>query len=398
MVRFHSSAPLFFPQNIGKFMEAQNFLGYFQNEQDNTLNSISEIVEIESPSRDVSGSLEAVDFLANEAAKISPDFKIERIFAENLGEHLIIRAFESSEKPILVLGHTDTVHPRKTKEQNPTRIEGEKFYGCGIFDMKANIILVLEVLRALTKFNIKPNRPITILLSCDEEIGSPTGRELVEREAANAAFCLVCEPSANGKVKTGRKGTGMFQFKTHGVPAHAGLEPEKGASAILELARQIPKIHELNNLENGTTANVCTISGGTTSNVIPEYASCEIDVRFTKKSEAERIERELKKFKSFDDKVSLEITGEINRPPMERTEAVVKLYEKARSIAESFDYELGETQVGGASDGNFVGALGVPVLDGLGISGAGAHTLEEFIFVEDIPKRAALLASLLLAD
>ena len=148
--------------------------------------------------------------------------------------------------------------------------------------MKANIVLILEVLRAFKEFNLTPKRQINILLSCDEEIGSPTGRELVEREAKTAEFCLVCEPSANGKVKTGRKGTGMFKLKTHGIPAHAGLEPEKGASAVLEIARQIPKIHELNDLENGTTANVCTITGGTTSNVIPEYASCEIDVRFTK--------------------------------------------------------------------------------------------------------------------
>ena len=379
-------------------MKAQDFLDYFQNEQENILNSISEIVEIESPSRDVSGNLAVVDFLANEAQKISPNFEIERIFAANLGEHLIIRAFESSAKPILILGHTDTVHPRKTKEQNPTRVEGDKFYGCGIFDMKANIVLVLECLRAFAKFNLEPARPITILLSCDEEIGSATGREFVEREAKRAEFCLVCEPSANGKVKTGRKGTGMFRLKTHGVPAHAGLEPEKGASAILEIARQIPKIQELNDPANGTTANVCTVSGGTTSNVIPEYASCEIDVRFTKKLEAEKIENALKNFKSFDEKVSLEVTGEINRPPMERTAAVVNLYEKAQKIAESFAYELGETQVGGASDGNFVAALGVPVLDGLGVSGGGAHTLEEYILIDDIPKRAALLAALLLAD
>ena len=188
----------------------------------------------------------------------------------------------------------------------------------------------------------------------------------------------------------------MFELKTHGVPAHAGLEPERGASAILEISKQIEKIHALNDLSNGTTVNVCTISGGTTTNVIPEFATCSIDVRFTRVSEAERIESELKKLQSSDARVSLEITGAINRPPMERTEKVLKLYEKARKIAESFDYELGETEVGGASDGNFVAALGVPVLDGLGVAGNGAHTLEEFILVEDIPPRATLLTSLLL--
>ena len=376
----------------------QNLKDYFQNRRTEICEKISEIVEIESPSHDTEGSGNVVRWIESELAKISDNFAIEKIEAENLGEHLIIRAFDSNEKSVLLLGHTDTVHPRGTKLQNPTRIENGKLYGCGSFDMKANIVLILEVLRVFKEFNLTPKRQINILLSCDEEIGSPTGREIVEREAGNAEFCLVCEPSAGGKVKTGRKGTGMFKLKTHGIPAHAGLEPEKGASAILEISKQIPKIHELNDQANGTTANVCTISGGTTSNVIPEHAICEIDVRFTKKTEAERIENALKNLRSFDEKVSLEIVGEINRPPLERTEAVVKLFEKAKTLAASFDYELGETQVGGASDGNFVGALGVPVLDGLGISGNGAHTLDEYILVEDIPNRAALLAMLLLAD
>jgi glutamate carboxypeptidase len=377
----------------------KTLLDYFQNRQPDVLNSIYQLVEIESPSRDTAGNHAVVEWIIQEASKISDDFIIERIFAEGFGEHLIIRAFAASkEKQILLLGHTDTVHPIGAKIKNLTRIAGDKFYGGGIFDMKANCVLMLEVLRAFTELNLQPKRPITILLSCDEEIGSPTGRALVEREASRSEFCLVCEPSANGKVKTGRKGTGMFQLKAHGIPAHAGLEPEKGASAILEIAKQIEKIHAFNDLENGTTANVCTISGGTTTNVIPETATCSIDVRFTSIGEAERIENEIKNLKSFDERVSLEITGGTNRPPMERTAAVINLYEKARQIAAQFDYELGETQVGGASDGNFVGALGVPVLDGLGVAGDGAHTLEEFIFVDDIPKRAALIAALLLAD
>lgn len=373
-------------------------LEYFQNRQAEICEKIFEIVEIESPSRNAEGSFQVVSWIENELAKIFADYTIEKIKIENLGEHLIIRAFHSDEKPILLLGHTDTVHPIGTKLLNPTRIENGKLFGCGTFDMKANVVLILEILRAFNELNIKPNRQINILLSCDEEIGSHTGREFVEREAMLAGFCLVCEPSANGKVKTGRKGTGMFRLKTHGVPAHAGLEPEKGASAILEISRQIPKIHALNDLENGTTANVCTIVGGTTSNVVPENAICEIDVRFTTKTEAERIENALKNLKSFDEKVSLEIDGAINRPPMERTESVIKLYEKAKILADSLDYELGETQVGGASDGNFVGALGVPVLDGLGLVGNGAHTLDEFIFIEDIPKRAALLAEMILQN
>lgn len=372
-------------------------LDFFQDRQERIIRRIQQLVEIESPSRDEAGSRMVAVWLEEETRKISENFKIERILVEGYGEHLIIRAFESSDrKPILLLGHTDTVHPRGTREKNPTRIEDGHLYGCGSFDMKANIVLMLEVLRAFTELNLAPKNPLTILLCCDEEIGSYSGREIVEREAANAEFCLVCEPSANGSVKTGRKGTGMFRLKTHGIPAHAGLEPEKGASAILEIAQQIQKVHKLNNPAKGTTANVCTIAGGTTSNVIPAEAECEIDVRFSSMKEAERIETAIRNLTPFDERVRLEIIGEINRPPMERSKAVIKLYEKARRIAAEFDYELGETQVGGASDGNFVAALGVPLLDGLGVSGAGAHTLDEFIFVEDIPKRATLIAKILL--
>lgn len=376
----------------------KSLLDYFHSKQAGILESIHKIVEIESPSNNVAGSRAVIDFLISEIENVALDLQIERIAATNVGEHLIIRAFPSSEKPILLLGHTDTVHPIGAKTQNPTRIEGDRFYGGGTFDMKANVVLMLKVLRSFAELKLKPKRPLTILLSCDEEIGSFTGRAIVEREAVNCEFCLVGEPSANGKVKTGRKGTANYVLEAHGVPAHAGLEPEKGASAILEIARQIEKVHLLNNPETGTTANVCTVAGGTATNVIPENASCSIDVRFSTLAEAERIENTLKNLQCFDQRVSLKLVGEINRPPLERTASVVKLYEQARNIAAGFDYELGETQVGGASDGNFVAALGVPVLDGLGVSGGGAHTLEEFIFVDDIPRRAALLAALLLAD
>jgi glutamate carboxypeptidase len=377
-------------------MHKQQMLEFFGHRQEEVLKLIKTLVDIESPSRDVAGSGAATNFLEQQARKLRCVTKIERISAENYGEHLVVRAFENSnEKQLLLLGHTDTVHPRGSFQQNPTRIEADKFYGCGIFDMKANCILMLEVLRAFDELNLKPAKPLTIVLSCDEEIGSPTGRELVEREASKAEFCLVCEPSANGKAKTGRKGTGNYILKMHGIPAHAGLEPEKGASAILEIARQIPKIHALENSEKGTTVNVCVIHGGTTTNVIPEFAECTIDVRFTSMAEARRIEGEIKNLSVTDSRVSLELTGEINRPPLERNEKTLGLYEKAKRIADEMNYEFGETQVGGASDGNFVAALGVPVLDGLGVAGAGAHTLDEHIIVSDIPKRATLIASLL---
>jgi glutamate carboxypeptidase len=376
-------------------MSPQEILSYFECRQEMVIASIRSIVDIESPSHNVYQSKKVVERIIELAGGLSLDLQIERVPAENDGEHLVIRAFPSDDKGILLVGHTDTVHPIGTNEKNPTRIEGDKLYGCGIFDMKANIVLMFEALRYFAESGNQPSRPVTILLSCDEEVGSQTGKSLVEREASRAEMCLVFEPSFDGKVKTGRKGTGMFKLRAHGIPAHAGLEPEKGASAILELSRQIAKLHSLNDVESGTTVNVCTVKGGTTTNVIPEYAECEIDVRFLTMDEARRIEKAIQDLKPFDGRVSLQISGEINRPPMERTPAVVALYERARNLAVSFDYKLGEAQVGGGSDGNFVAAMGVPLLDGLGIRGDGAHTLHEHILISDIARRGTLVTLLL---
>ena len=377
-------------------MNAGDILQHFQQRENEIIDKIRRIVEIESPSYDVERSGMVADWIENEAKQIGTHLSVERVPAKEYGEHILIRAYPGEAKPCLLLGHTDTVHPVGTKSINPTRIEDGRFYGCGIFDMKSGIVLMFEALRFLSEQNIRPARPITILLSCDEEVGSLTGRELVEREARNAEYCYVFEPSAAGRVKTGRKGTGMFTVKTWGKPAHAGLEPEKGASAILELTRQIQMLHDLTNYELGTTVNVCTIKGGTTTNVIPEHAECSVDVRFTLVGEAKRVEDAIKSLAPFDERVKLLVTGAVNRPPLERTAAVAGLFEKAKSIAAEFGYELEETQVGGASDGNFVAALGVPVLDGLGISGDGAHRMDEHILVDDIAKRATLVTSLLM--
>ena len=376
-------------------MNPTDILEHFRQTNDELIESIREIVEIESPSRDAERSKAVMLWVENEARKSGLSLEIERIAAAGYGEHLVIRAFPGREKPVLVLGHTDTVHPVGTKLVNQTRIEEDKFYGCGIFDMKASVVLVIAALRFMHGNAMQPRRPINIFLSCDEEVGSYSGRPLLEAEARRAEHCLIFEPSAEGRAKTGRKGTGMYTIKARGVPSHAGLEPEKGASAILELARQIEVIHGLNSPETGTTVNVCTISGGTTTNVIPEHATCTVDVRFSSIAEAERIDRELKQLKPKESRVKLEVEGGINRPPMERTSDVAALFERAKTVAASFDYVLQETQVGGASDGNFVAALGIPVLDGLGIKGDGAHTLYEHILVSDIPNRAALITLLL---
>lgn len=376
-------------------MDPHGTLQYFQGRTDEIVTLISDLVEIEAPSFDADRSRAVVDWIEDRICETGVDAEFERVLCEGVGEHLIMRAFAGDAKPILLLGHTDTVHPVGTKTRNPTRVEGERLYGCGVFDMRSGVVLMIEALRFLSANGVRPSRPVNILLSCDEEVGSSTGRPLVEREAALAETCLILEPSAAGKVKTGRKGTGMFQLTAHGKQAHAGLEPEKGINAVAELVRQIDRIHAIARPEAGTTVNVTTFHGGTVLNVIPELAVCDIDVRYTLADEATRIETEFNLLEPVDPAVTLELTGGINRPPLERTDAVAALFEKARGIAASFDYELGEAQVGGGSDGNFAAALGTPVLDGLGPAGDGAHTLDEYILVSDIPKRATLLTLLL---
>lgn len=375
------------------WQKVKEFVG---NRQQAIVKDIKDFVEIESPSFNLEGSRNAVAFLESKAKELSCISKIETVVTD-VGIHLLIRAFGSGERQILLVGHTDTVHPLGYKHKNPTRIEQNKLYGCGVFDMKANCILIIEALRTIEEvINKNPDLPVTVFLSCDEEKGSQTGRPIVEREAHRTSFCLVCEPSANGKAKTGRKGTSNYYIKAIGVPAHAGLEPERGASAILELAKQIEVIHKLNNHENGVTAFVCQIEGGTAPNVVPAEAKCTVDVRFTNLSIGKEIDQKLKNLKPFDPRVKLEVTGGINRPPLERNEKTIALYEHARKLANEIGYELGETQVGGASDGNFVAALGVPVLDGLGVKGDGAHTLEEHIYIDDIPDRVVLLSMLIM--
>jgi glutamate carboxypeptidase len=209
---------------------------------------------------------------------------------------------------------------------------------------------------------------------------------------------LVLEPPAlGGRVKTSRKGTGIFAIRVEGKASHAGLEPEKGASAILELARQIEQLHAINSFGSGITVNVGVVHGGTRSNVVAAEAEGEIDVRFSTEAESLEIERILSSLKPVDERTKVLVTGGINRPPLERTAAVVELFEKARAIAAQLDFDLGEAQVGGASDGNFLAAMGIPVLDGLGISGDGAHAVHEHIEADDIARRGALIGGLLMS-
>lgn len=373
---------------------------YFSDRQSEIETFIAELVSEESPSGDLAGSRAVVDILANAARKLRCVTQVERVEVPDFGEHLVIRAFDNQQKTgrVMLIGHTDTVHSRGSVALRPVRIEDNRMYGPGTFDMKANCALAIEVLRGFDQLGLAPANAVTLVLTCDEEVGSYSGWPLMDgiAKSEKPKAALVMEPPASGgRVKTGRKGTGIFAIKVEGKASHAGLDPEKGASAILELARQTERLHALNQAGSGITVNVGVIRGGTRSNVVAAEAEGEIDVRFSTEAEAQEIERILTHLEPIDDRTKVFVSGGINRPPLERTTAVAELFEKARAIAGKVDFDLGETQVGGASDGNFIAALGIPVLDGLGITGDGAHAVHEHIELDDIPRRGALIAGLI---
>jgi glutamate carboxypeptidase len=372
----------------------------FRERQAPIVSLMRTLVETESPSGDLVGSRAVVDLLAKAVKTARCVSSIDRFDVPNFGQHLIIRAFQDHAPAgnILLVGHTDTVHPRGSLAERPWRFEDNRIYGPGIFDMKGNCALAVALLHALDDFDVRPRCGVILALMCDEEVGSVSGwpllKEIAIKEKVQTA--LILEPPApGGRVKTGRKGTGIYQMRIEGSAAHAGLEPEKGASAILELAKQIVRLHELNDAGNGIHVNVGVVHGGTRSNVVAAEAEAEIDVRFATAGEAKVVEELLLNTSPYDERVRVKVTGGINRPPLERTEQVVKLYERAHSIAQMLEFDLGEAQVGGASDGNFLAALGIPVLDGLGIDGDGAHAIHENIIVDDIPRRGAILAGLI---
>lgn len=382
-------------------MSARQILNALQTRQTEVEAFIQSLVEVESPSGDVEGSRAVVDLLVQAASGLSCVDAIERVDVPDFGQHLVIQAFQKpNQQQILMVGHTDTVHSLGSLSERPWRREAGKIYGPGIFDMKANCALAIEVLRTLVELQATPAYGVSIVLTCDEEVGSLSGWPLIESVAkAQPARCaFVMEPPASGgRVKTSRKGTGIFAIKVEGKAAHAGLEPEKGASAILELARQTEQLHAINLSGSGITLNVGVVHGGTRSNVVAAEAQGEIDVRFSTEAESQEIERILSNLKPIDERTRVYVSGSINRPPMERTAAVVELFEKARAIAADIDFDLGEAQVGGASDGNFLAAMGIPVLDGLGISGDGAHAVHEHIEADDIARRGALIGGLLMS-
>jgi glutamate carboxypeptidase len=372
-------------------------LSYFLERKDQIVQTIRQLVETESPS----DNKDAVDrlgaLLAGRFEGLGGHAKFHRV--SNFGDHLQVD-FDGTRggKPILLLGHLDTVYPLGTLATMPCRVADGRLWGPGSFDMKSGIAFMLHAIEALRAWHEdKLPRPVTVLLVSDEEVGSETSRRITENLAKKSTAVLVLEPShgPRGAVKTARKGIGEYVLKVTGKAAHSGLDFEKGQSAIVELARQIIAISKLVNLKCGLTLNVGTVRGGTRVNVIPAEASAVLDVRVVRKQDAAGIDRRLRSLKPFNRKCKLEITGGMNRPPMERMAAVAALFEKAAEIAKHLGCKLEEAAVGGGSDGNFTAALGIPTLDGLGGVGEGAHATHESILISELPRRTALLAALI---
>jgi glutamate carboxypeptidase len=295
---------------------------------------------------------------------------------------------------VLVLGHLDTVWPLGTIKTMPCRVGDGRLWGPGTLDMKAGVAMALTAIEMLTEANLL-TREIVLLLNTDEEIGSPVSRPITERIAADCSAVFVLEPAQGLAYKTARKGTGNWRIDVKGVAAHAGVDFEKGASAIRELARVVETVSGWTDLKRGLTVSVGTIGGGSKTNVIPAEAWCEVDVRIARKGDGARMEKKCAGLKAVDSRSALTVTGGINRPPMERTRGTVRLYEKARMLAAELGFALEEAATGGASDGNFTSALGIATLDGMGAVGEGAHARHESIVLEHLAARTALLAGML---
>jgi glutamate carboxypeptidase len=359
------------------------------------LEGIRTWVEIESQSADTDGVNRMV-------SKVAADFsssgaRVNRIRGrDGYGDHLSIRSSWGADGPgILVLCHIDTVHPRGTLAAHlPFRVDGDRAFGPGIYDMKGGAYLAFAAFRALARSGKTTPLPIEFVITSDEEVGSPTSRVLIEQAAARAKYVLVTEPARDGgKIVTARKGVARYVLTAHGRPAHAGARHEEGRSAILELARQVVHLEAMTDYDRGLTLNVGQIGGGTADNVVPQLAWANIDIRIATMADAEAVHRKLKSLKPYNRDVRLELSGGLNRPPYEQNSGVMRLYDHARRVAREIDIELVGVKTGGGSDGNFTAHL-VPTLDGLGVDGNGAHTLNEHLLISSIAPRMTLMRRL----
>ncbi len=365
------------------------------------------LVELESPSSSPEAVNRALDQVATwagvEGARVvrhpQADFG-------DVAELWFSPATPSAAKPLLILGHLDTVWPLGTLQKTPWReapdAEGRmRLWGPGVLDMKAGVVMALEAIAA-AQANGGLRRPVCLLLNPDEEVGSPVSRAHTERLARGAEAVFVMEPAqglpgtaANAAYKTARKGVGHYRMQVQGVASHAGVDFELGRSAILELARLLPRVAALTDPTRGITLNPGVIGGGSAPNVVASTAWAEIDLRISQPQDAVAIEAALQSLCCSDPACSLAVTGGINRPPMERGSGTVQLFRRAQALAAGMDIDLGEASTGGGSDGNFTAALGVPTLDGMGAVGEGAHAVNESILLDQVSPRTALLASMI---
>jgi glutamate carboxypeptidase len=371
-------------------------LRYFRKQQEQIIETIQQLVEIESPS-DVKAAVDRMGaVLASRFEEIGGRVSVHP--TEKAGNNLQVD-FKASgsgkQKPVLLLGHMDTVYPIGTISKMRCRVAKGRVWGPGVLDMKSGIALALHVMETLVKWELP--RPVSLLLVSDEEVGSKSSRAITEKLAKGASGVLVLEPAygLHGAVKTARKGVADYTIKVTGKAAHSGLDFEQGQSAVLELAKQTLEISKLVDLKRGVTLNVGKITGGTRVNVVPAEATALLDLRVATARDGARVERKLLGLKPFNRKCRVAVSGGFNRPPMERTAGVAGLYATAREIAGELGLNLKEAAVGGGSDGNFTAALGIPTLDGLGGVGEGAHAEHESVVISELPRRAALLAGLI---
>jgi len=373
----------------------RDIVAWLEGRQQRMVAAIRELVMRESPTQDKAACDQLCEYLAGEFKVLGGKLTVDP--QATAGDHLQIDFPGAGErKPVMLLGHFDTVHAVGTLRSMPWSERDGRLYGPGVFDMKGGIVQMMFAIKALREMAGELPRAVRVWLVSDEETGSATSRATTEALAKECAAVLVCEPSGpGGALKTARKGVGGFTLKVTGVAAHSGLDFEKGHSAIVELAHQICAIERLTDLSRGITLNVGVIRGGTRTNVIAAEASAEVDLRVAHKEDGAEMERRVRELRPVDPNCKLEIEGGINRPPLERTEKVAKLYELARGIAGDHGFELREIAVGGGSDGNFTAGVGVPTLDGLGAVGEGAHADHEHVLAGELPRRAALLAGLI---
>jgi glutamate carboxypeptidase len=366
---------------------------FCRGERDWLLETAESLVQLESPTTDKA----AVDRCGAELARRLEQIggRVTRLTRADRGDHLLAE-FGCGASQILLLGHFDTVWPVGQLERMPLARADGKLHGPGVFDMKAGIAIAMLATRAVLETGAPLSRRIVMLWTTDEEIGSASSRAAIEDEARRSDAVLVLEPSLpGGAVKTSRKGCGGYQLLVRGVAAHAGIEPQKGASAVHELAHQILMIDALQDLGRGISVNVVQVSGGSRSNVIPDEARAVVDVRVPTAAAAAEIEAAFRGLRPLDPRTTIEATGGFDRPPLERTGKVARLYDEAQRVARELGIDLGEGGTGGGSDGNFTAALGVSTLDGLGAVGDGAHALHEHVDIESLSARAALVAGLI---